>query len=407
MKRRDFLIQSSATLLALTTGIKKAMAIADSEEFAMKTPITFFLCGDVMTGRGIDQLLAHSSDPQLYEPYVRHAKRYVELGEEINGVISKPVRFDYIWGDALAELEKAAADVRMINLETSVTTSNDFWPDKGIHYRMHPENIACLAAAKIDCCMLANNHVVDWGYAGLAETLDTLKNANIKTAGAGVSLQQAQSPAILHVPLKGRVIVFSCGTTSSGIPEEWAARRGKAGVNLLTDLSRRTADQIAVDVHRIKRPDDIVVVSIHWGGNWGYHIPQEHIDFAHMLIDSAGVDMLHGHSSHHPVGLEVYKNKLILYGCGDFLNDYEGIGGYEPFRSDLSLMYFAQVAPASGKLTALEMVPMQIKHFRLNRASAEDTYWLQRTLDEHSHRFNCNIELTPSCTLKTVLPKTA
>lgn len=394
-------------LLTLTTGIKKTMAMIDSEEFAMKKTITLFLCGDVMTGRGIDQLFAHSSDPQLYEPYVRHAKRYVELGEEINGVVSKPVRFDYIWGDALAELEKAAADVRMINLETSVTTSNDFWRDKDIHYRMHPQNIACLTAAKIDCCMLANNHVVDWGYAGLAETLDVLRNASIKTAGAGASLQQAQSPAILHVPLKGRVIVFSCGTTSSGIPEEWAARHGKVGVNLLADLSRRTVDQIAVDVHRIKRPGDIAVISIHWGGNWGYHIPQQHIDFAHMLIDSAGVDVLYGHSSHHPIGLEVYKGKLILYGCGDFLNDYEGITGYEQFRGDLSLMYFAQIAPASGKLAVLEMIPMQIKQFRLNRASAADASWLQRTLNEHSRLFNCDIELTPNCTLRAVLPKIA
>lgn len=383
------------------------MAITDPEESAVKAPITLFLCGDVMTGRGIDQLLAHPGDPQLYESYVRNAKRYVELGEEINGMIPKPVCFDYIWGDALAELEKAAPDVRMINLETSVTASNNFWVGKGIHYRMHPKNIPCLTAAKIDCCMLANNHILDWGYAGLTETLSTLRNANIKTVGAGANLQEAQSPVILDVPSKARVIVFSCGTTSSDVPEEWAARAGKAGVNLLTDLSRRSVDQIAVNVHRIKRPGDVVMVSIHWGGNWGYHIPQEHIDFAHMLIDSADVDVLHGHSSHHPIGLEVYKGKLILYGCGDFLNDYEGIGGYEQFRSDLSLMYFAHIAPASGKLAALEMVPMQIKHFRLNRASADDTNWLQRTLDEYSRTFNCNIELTSNRTLKMVLPKTA
>jgi len=405
MKRRDFLVQSSATLLALLTGIEKAMSITDPEESAIKTPITLFLCGDVMTGRGIDQILLHPSEPQLYEPYVRNAKRYVELGEKINGVISKPVSFDYIWGDALTELEKAAPDARIINLETSVTSSNDYWLDKGINYRMHPKNIACLTAAKIDCCILANNHVLDWGYAGLTETLSTLKNANIKTVGAGANWQEAQSPAILDVPSKGRIIVFSCGTASSGIPEEWAARAGKAGVNFLTDLSRRTVDQIAANVHQIKRPGDVVVVSIHWGENWGYHIPQEHIDFAHMLIDSADVDMLHGHSSHHPIGLEVYKGKLILYGCGDFLNDYEGIGGHEHYRSDLSLMYFAHIAPAPGKLVELEMVPMQIKNFRLNRASEADANWLQRTLDEHSRKFNCHIELTSNQTLKTVLPK--
>lgn len=402
MKRRDFLVHSSAALLALTTGIRKAMSETDPEQSALKMPITLFLCGDVMTGRGIDQILPFPSQPQLYEPYVRNAKDYIELAEEINGAIAKPVGFDYIWGDALAELAKAAPDARIINLETSVTASNNYWRDKGIHYRMHPQNIACLTAAKIDCCVLANNHVLDWGYAGLTETLHTLVNAGIKTAGAGAHLQEAQLPAILDIPSKGRVIVISCGTESSGISYEWAASARKAGVYFLTDLSRKTVDQIATLVHQYKHPGDIVIVSIHWGGNWGYRIPQEHIDFAHMLIDSAGVDLLHGHSSHHPIGLEVYKQKLILYGCGDFLNDYEGISGYESYRGDLSLMYFVSVAPGTGKLIELEMVPLQIKCFRLNRASADDTHWLQRTLDEHSRTFHCRIELTSEQTLRGV-----
>lgn len=402
MKRRDFLVQLSATLLVLTNGIAKAMSMTNPEKTTPLTPVTLFLCGDVMTGRGIDQLLPYPSDPRLYEPYVRNAKCYVELGEEVNGVIPKPVSFDYIWGDALAELDKAAPDARIINLETSVTTNNDYWLDKGIHYRMHPQNIACLTAAKIDCCVLANNHVLDWGYAGLTETLGTLSNAHIKTAGAGASLPEAQSPAILAMPTKGSIIVISCGTMSSGIPPEWAAKVGKAGVYLLTDLSHKTVEQIAAIVQQSKRPGDIVMLSIHWGGNWGYHIPREHVEFAHKLIDYAQVDILHGHSSHHPIGLEVYKEKLILYGCGDFLNDYEGIGGHEQYRSDLSLMYFVSIAPATGKLIALEMVPMQIKRFRLNRASAEDAHWLQRTLEEHSRQFNGRIELTPNRTLKVV-----
>jgi poly-gamma-glutamate capsule biosynthesis protein CapA/YwtB (metallophosphatase superfamily) len=378
------------------------MTRTNFDESTMKTSISLFLCGDVMTGRGIDQLLPHPNDPQLYEPYVRNAKRYIELGENINGVISKPVSFDYIWGDALTELEKATPDARIINLETSVTASNDFWADKGIHYRMHPNNVACLTAAKIDCCVLANNHVLDWGYNGLMDTLNTLQKVAIRATGAGANLQEAQSPAILDVPSKGRILVISCGTSTSGIPEEWAAMAGRAGVYLLADLSHKTVEQIATSVQQSKRPGDVVIVSIHWGGNWGYHIPQEHIDFAHRLIDSAGVDILHGHSSHHPIGLEVYQEKLILYGCGDFLNDYEGIGGNERYRSDLSLMYFVHIAPATGKLVGLDMVPMQIKRFRLNRVSEEDARWLQSMLNEHSRQFNCRIELTSDQILRVI-----
>src|SRR5574342_207654 len=97
-----------------------------------------FLCGDVMTGRGVDQILRHPSKPRLFEPYVKDAREYVCLAEALNGPISKPVPGSYIWGDALAELERAGVDVRIVNLETSVTASDAYWKGKGINYRMHP-----------------------------------------------------------------------------------------------------------------------------------------------------------------------------------------------------------------------------------------------------------------------------
>src|SRR5690349_19498607 len=127
-------------------------------------PIRVFLCGDVMTGRGIDQLLPHPGNPVLYEDHVRDARGYVQLAEIVNGPIPRPVEFEYIWGDALGELQRAGTDVRIINLETSITRDGDPWPNKGIHYRMHPLNAGCIPAARIDCCCLANNHVLDWGY---------------------------------------------------------------------------------------------------------------------------------------------------------------------------------------------------------------------------------------------------
>ena len=134
-----------------------------------KRPVTIFLCGDVMTGRGIDQILPHPSPPRIYEACVTDARTYVQLAEEVNGPIPRPVEFSYIWGDALAELRQAAPDARIINLETSVTRSEQAWP-KGINYRMHPDNIGCLTVAGIDVCVLANNHVLDYGYSGLIET---------------------------------------------------------------------------------------------------------------------------------------------------------------------------------------------------------------------------------------------
>jgi poly-gamma-glutamate synthesis protein (capsule biosynthesis protein) len=368
----------------------------------MNELITLFMCGDVMTGRGIDQVLPHPSDPVIYEPYMKSARGYVALAEEENGPIPKPVDFSYIWGDALDELERRAPDLRIINLETSVTRSDDYWQGKGINYRMHPVNIPCLTAAGIDFCALANNHVLDWGYSGLIETLETLTRADIEIAGAGRNLREAQTPAVMEVAGKGRVIVFSFGSQTSGIPPDWAAGEDRPGVNLLRDLSDKTVQHIRDMIQQIKQPADLVVASIHWGSNWGYEIPVEQIEFAHQLIDEAGVDIIHGHSSHHVRGIEVYQEKPIIYGCGDFLNDYEGIKGYEGFRDDLSLMYFVSMDPATGRLANLHMVPTQIKRFRVNRASRQDARWLRDVLNREGRRFGTRVELKKdNCLLLT------
>ena len=349
-------------------------------------PVTLFLCGDVMTGRGVDQILPHPVDPRIFEPYMTDARDYVALAERANGAVVRPVDFSYIWGDALAELERVAPDVRIINLETAVTISETPRP-KGINYRMHPKNIGCLTVAGVDCCMLANNHVLDWGYAGFEETLATLESAGILYTGAGRDLDKARAPAVVPVPGRGRVLVFGLGSMSSGIGWQWGAGEGRPGVNLLDDFSADTVRSVADQVARHKQDGDIALASIHWGGNWGYAIPADHRAFAHALIDVAGIDLIHGHSSHHAKGIEVYRDKLILYGCGDFLNDYEGIGGQEEFRGDLGLMYFARLDPATGRLRELELTPTRLRNLRVNLASGEEVAWLEARLNREGREF--------------------
>ncbi len=379
--------------------MKKAQSQTNDRLSTKEHLITIFLGGDVMTGRGIDQILPHPSAPFIPEAYLRDAREYVRLAERANGSIPTPVNFSYIWGDAFEEWERVRPDVKLINLETSITRSNDYWWGKGINYRMNPENIGCLTAAKIDCCSLANNHVLDWGYSGLLETIATLKAAQIQIAGAGQALQSAEAPAIIEVKDKGRAIAFSFGVTTSGIPRSWAAGKDKPGVNLLPDLSPRTVRYIQKQVKQVKQPGDVVVASIHWGGNWGYEIPAQQIKFAHQLIDRAGVDLIHGHSSHHVKGMEIYRDRLIIYGCGDFIDDYEGIGGYEYFRDDLGLMYFATLDSDTGKLVNLQMIPTQIKRFRVQRASTVDLLWLRERLNREGKRFGTSVQWDGNKTL--------
>jgi poly-gamma-glutamate synthesis protein (capsule biosynthesis protein) len=365
-----------------------------SSQPAPPPTLRLFLCGDVMTGRGVDQVLAHPCDPELHEGYVSSAVDYVQLAETANGPIPRHAGPAYIWGAALDELKRMQPDARIINLETSITRSEDYLP-KGINYRMSPENADCLTAAAVDCCVLANNHVLDWGSAGLCDTLATLDHLKIKVAGAGHNADQASAPAVLEIAPKGRVLVFSFAATTSGTPRSWGASQASPGVNMLRGLSKASASSVCEQITRLRQPHDVIVVSLHWGPNWGYEVEDEQRQFAHALVDGANVSIIHGHSSHHAKAIEIYRHRLILYGCGDFLNDYEGIGGYESYRGDLALMYFADIDLTTNDLARLEIVPLQIRQFRLSHPSSQDVDWVRQTLDRESRQFGAGVVRTP------------
>lgn len=352
--------------------------------------IRLFLCGDVMTGRGIDQILPRPGKPQLHESFIRSASDYVDLAERKSGRIARAVPPSYVWGEALRELERQQPDVRIANVETAITTCDDAWPGKAIHYRMHPANVTCLEAAGLDCAVLANNHVLDWGRAGLEETLATLQAAGISVAGAGRNEYEATRPAVLAVPGGRRVLVFAFAMTSAGTPSGWEATGHRPGVALLRDCSAASVERLRSRIVNARHSGDLVVVSLHWGPNWGYGVEPEQRWFARALIDEAGVDVVYGHSSHHPMAIEFHAGRPILYGCGDFINDYEGIGGYEAYRPDLALMYFVALDSASGAAD-LRLVPLMRKQFRLRHATEADLVWLQDMLGREGGAFGTHV----------------
>jgi poly-gamma-glutamate synthesis protein (capsule biosynthesis protein) len=353
--------------------------------------ITLCLCGDVMTGRGIDQVLPQPCDPVLYEDYTKSAEEYVKLAERASGPIERPVALTYPWGDALDEVAGQRPDAWIVNLEAALTRSEDAWPGKGIHYRTSPENARMLAAAGVDCCVLANNHVLDWGRTGLEETLCTLDALGVRHAGAGRSRAEAEAPAVLASGGKGQLLVYSFAAASSGVPGAWAATETRPGVALLDDLSRATVERIAERTRAEKKPGDVAVASLHWGGNWGFGVSAEEERFAHGLVEAAGFDVVHGHSSHHVRAIEVHRGHPILYGCGDFLDDYEGITGYEEYRGDLGLLYFVTLERATGRLVRLRMTPTRVSRFRVGRARGEDAAWLAHTLGREGRRFRTSV----------------
>jgi poly-gamma-glutamate capsule biosynthesis protein CapA/YwtB (metallophosphatase superfamily) len=361
--------------------------------------VRLFLCGDVMIGRGIDQIQSSSVDPALFEPSVTSAEDYVRLAERANGSIPRPVAPEYVWGAALDEIDAVAPDARIVNLETTLTTSPAAWPRKHVLYRTHPDNVAVLRAGRIDCCVLANNHILDWGYGGLLETLDTLELAGLATVGAGRDRFGAQAPAVIEVAA-GRVIVLGLGSTTSGIPPQWGATEDRPGVDLIAGGATGVAGRVAARLSLVRRPGDVVIASVHWGPNWGYGVSLEQRRLAHELVDIGGVDIVHGHSSHHPLGIELYNQRLILHGCGDFITDYEGIAGYEEFRDDLVLAYFPTIDAASGRLLGLSISPFQLRQFRLRRPEPRDVVWLRDTVGRHSRPLGARVELAPDGKLR-------
>src|SRR6185369_13002641 len=226
-----------------------------------------FLTGDVMTGRAIDQLLPHPGDPTLRESVVSDARTYIRLAEQANGPIPAPIDFTWPWGEALEIVD-------------------EFARGKAVHYRMHPDNVGCLTAIRPDVCTLANNHILDFGYQGLIDTLRTLDDAGLGSAGAGLDENSAERPAVV-----GRVVIAACGMGSSGIPHGWAATGRRPGVAYVPDMSDRSASMVAGRALAFKGHGDIAVVSVHWGSNWGYDVDSAQIRFAHRLID-AGIDVV-------------------------------------------------------------------------------------------------------------------
>ncbi|WKE66405.1 CapA family protein [Gallaecimonas kandeliae] len=346
--------------------------------------LRLFLAGDLMLGRGIDQILPHPCPPGLFEPWVKDARDYLRLMERRQGPLALPVSPAYPWGFTLKLLSRLKPQLRLANLETAVTARGSPWPGKDIHYRLNTANLAVLQAARPSALTLANNHVLDWGLLGLEDSLAALKKAGIPALGAGEDLAQAQAPAIFPLE-QGRLLCFGCALADSGVPQDWAATDSRPGVWRLPSLDTASLAEVTGAIGAWRRPGDRVLLSIHWGGNWGYGIEPAQRNFAHGLVE-AGVDLVHGHSSHHPKAMELYQGRLILYGCGDLINDYEGITTGLPYRDDLGLLYFPELA-ADGRLSALLAVPTRLRRFQLQPASKAESQFLQGIVEGQGLRF--------------------
>ena len=334
----------------------------------------------------------------------------VMLGRLVNKVLAN-AQFTYVWGDTIDIIKRA--DFSLINLECPVSSKGKEWNKtfKVFHFRANLDAIQVLNSASIDYVSLANNHILDYDIEALLDTLDILDKNNISHSGAGRNLKEAMKPAIIEKKLKLKpsnnhdsyynvdneeannndsknTIRIGLISLTDNEPE-WEAKYDQAGINYIpTALDPdRYYYRLQNYIENAKKQSDLVIVSSHVGPHFRETPSMKYVNFAHKIID-LGADIYWGHSNHMPQGIELYKhndnNKIILYDCGDFIDDYAIDSNY---RNDLSFIFLLHfLMDKNHKLSnnnsnngnillqnsMIELIPTKISNFMVNTIPVDD-----------------------------------
>lgn len=304
-----------------------------------------------------EQARLSASEPRKTKPLELLLLGDCMLGRLVNEVLENAPP-EYPWGDTLPILH--SADWRLCNLECVISDRGTPWPayPKAFHFRSAAKNIAVLKTAEINAVSLANNHVLDYGYDAMFEMLEILDRAGVVHSGAGMNLVQASGLATAEVA--GRKIGLLAFTDNE---PDWEATKDWPGVFYVpTNFNDSRVSRLLDLIREQREAVDFLIISAHWGSNWGYTPPKDHVAMAHALVD-AGADLVFGHSSHVFRGIEFYQGRPILYGAGDFVDDY-AVDKTE--RNDQAFIY---VVDAEERISqSLRLYPTLIRGCRSSRA---------------------------------------
>jgi poly-gamma-glutamate capsule biosynthesis protein CapA/YwtB (metallophosphatase superfamily) len=313
----DIKLQARAPLTALVDpgNIKNN---SEEETRTVKKTINIKAVGDIVLGRGVEYHLKDQSKDYTY-PFKNIA-------------------------DVLR-----SGDIVFGNLEVPMTDSEKGL-DPGGKYVIKSEKKAAegIKYAGFNVLNLANNHIMDYYERGLFDTMDTLEKHEIMYCGAGKNLDEARLPAIMEV--NGATIAVLGYTDMSeyfykGNPMiKFAAESNKSGV------APREYESIAEDIEKLHKTADIIIISLHWGVEDSFEVTKEQIEFAHKLIDH-GADIILGHHPHKFQGIEIYKEKPIIYSMGNFIFDQNDPLKQESFIVNMDFI--------DNKLASLELLPIR------------------------------------------------
>lgn len=294
----------------------------------MNSPVSLAFLGDLMLGRKISRALKERPP-------------------------------EWFWGDTLPVLR--SVDAVFGNLESPIA-AGPLKPNKikTFHFCADPASVGILTAGNVRFVCLANNHTMDFGGEALRQTVAILDRAGICHAGGGMNRAEAEAPASLSV--KGWNIGVIAATDNM---RTFAAKADRPGANFIGTLVSGRAhgmEWIARSAETLRKGGaDLVVLSLHWGPNMRAAPPSWFRRFGHDAIDR-GVDIIHGHSAHVFQGVERYRDGLILYDTGDFIDDFWKFPLRKTFWSFAFLL-----AVDAGKSWRLRLVPVEV-HFGSHRS---------------------------------------
>lgn len=229
--------------------------------------------------------------------------------------------------------------------------------------------------AGINVVSLANNHALDYGYDAMLDMLKILDDAGIHYAG--VNFDEASRPALFKI---GRIKIGFIAFTDN--EPDWESTTEMPGVFYIpVNIHDNRAKRLFELVRQTKKEADFLIVSTHWGPNWGYRPPARPHPVWSPLID-AGADVVFGHSCHVFQGIELYEGRPIIYGAGDFIDDY-AVDEIE--RNDQSFIF--TVETRDSQIYRLRLYPTVIRDFQARLATQGEAREISGKIQKLSAEF--------------------
>lgn len=280
----------------------------------------------------------------------------------------------------------ASADLLVGHIEVPHTRRGQWSnPEPNSAPAADPDNLQVLQTNSFDVITLGGNHIFDQGAFGVKDTLDTLHNLDILTAGAGMCLEEAEQPAVTQ--RNGlRIAVLQYNTVGPDLARATPLKAGCASLKVLTfyDMDRCEPGGAPSRVYTVTDPGslrhmkenisaaqklaDVVLCYFHMGRMNTYEVLQYQREIAYAAVD-AGADMVACHHSHALLGIETYRGRPIYYGLGHFVavsncfdqgSPVEGQHRHNPFGSSQTRPYWH---------TDVEMPPVAIPNYVFNQES--------------------------------------